>query len=171
MREFNASLDKKTKRLTLLGFGMFFLILISFYPQIEKNSERGLTMLYLLLAIFVLSYVLPYLFRPLKYTVTSDELIVKRLIKPYVIKLSEIKKIREISEEELKGTKRIFGSGGVFGYFGKFRNKNFGTMTFLTTRTDNRVYILTAEGKNIVLSPDDSEEFVKTIASRINGEG
>ncbi len=171
MKEFGATLDKKTKTMTFLGIAMFAFILFSFLPQLQKGERGGELGFYLTLALFLVAFLLPYLFHPVKYVLTEDELIIKRVIKPYVIKIREIKQIRPVSKDELRGTLRVFGSGGVFGYFGKFRNKNFGTMIFFTTRTDNRVYILTADGKNIIVSPDNVEEFVETVNKRIEKIG
>ena len=167
MKEFSATMDKKTKRLTLLGILIFFVFLGLTTPSILDNPKNGYISIILLAVVLIFAYLVPFLYRPIKYVITNDELIIVRLIKPYKIRLNEIKKVEPISKEDLKGTVRVFGSGGAFGYFGKFRNKKYGTMTFFTTRTDNRVYILTSEGKNIIISPDDSENFVSSLKELI----
>ncbi len=170
MKEFEISLDKKAKTGTVLIFVIITMVLISFIPRLENGDTRSIVLFVIIIVFDIAVFLLPYLYRPLKYIVTENELIIKRLIKPVVIDLSEIKKITPLSREDMIGTIRVFGSGGVFGYFGKFRNKRYGMMTLYTTRTDNRVHILTSEGKNIILSPDNVDEFIKAVESKIAKE-
>ena len=56
---------------------------------------------------------------------------------------------------------RKFGSGGVFGYIGKFWNKQQGNMIWYATDMKNPVMIETKNGKKIVLTPDDREQFLE----------
>ena len=55
---------------------------------------------------------------------------------------------------------RVFGVGGLFGYFGLFRNSRYGTMIWYATRRDQFVVIERSNGKTIVLTPDDPNLFV-----------
>ncbi len=167
MKEFSVSLDKRAKMFTALGVVLFIII---FYPiMTDPNAKANMKnfSVVLLIILFVLTYLIPYLFHPVKYVIDNEKLIIKRPLKPYEIELKEIKKIEPLNEEDLKGKIRVFGSGGVFGYFGKFRNKRFGTMSFFATRLSNYVHILTIDGKNLILTPDDREEFIRTIADKI----
>ena len=167
MKEFSVSLDKRAKMFTALGVVLFIII---FYPiMTDPNAKANMKdiSVILIVVLLVLTYLIPYLFRPIKYVIDDKRLIIKRPLKPYEIELKEIKKIEPLNEEDLKGKIRVFGSGGVFGYFGKFRNKRFGTMLFFATRLSNYVHILTIDGKNIILTPDERDEFIKTITDKI----
>jgi len=55
---------------------------------------------------------------------------------------------------------RTFGVGGLFGYFGKFWNKEYGNMTWYATRRDKAIMIITKENKKIILTPDEVEKFI-----------
>jgi len=99
----------------------------------------------------------PYYFKPLKYIVSENKIIVKRLFKDVIIEVGQIKKISLVQRETMKNTLRAMGNGGVFGYYGKFRNPVFGDMRWYATRTDNFVVIETEDSEKIVLTPDDTE--------------
>jgi Ca2+/Na+ antiporter len=161
MKEFTATMDKTVKKSTLFSLLMFVLIFIYFLYISMQSGNYLATILFLILAF--LSYLLPLLFRPQKYIITDNELEIKRTVGSVKIRLEDIKKVERIDETALRGIKRVFGSGGIFGYFGIFKNKELGTMRLYTTRKDERVYILTSEGKNIIISPDNSEEFVQAL--------
>jgi len=72
-----------------------------------------------------------------------------------VIPLENVKDVFVATRESMKWTIRTFGNGGLFGYFGKFRNGNYGNMTWYATRSNNYVMIITASDKKIVLTPDE----------------
>lgn len=71
------------------------------------------------------------------------------------IKLADIREIRVVSDPEMAGAIRIFGVGGLFGYYGRYYVPQLGSMIFYATRRDNQVYIQTKQGKKIVLTPQN----------------
>ncbi len=167
MKEFSVSLDKRAKMFTALGIVLFVVIFYPIFTDPKGNPETKTLSLILIFVLLLLTYLIPYLFHPVKYVIDDEKLIIKRPLKPYIIELKEIKKIEPLDDDALKGKIRVFGSGGAFGYFGKFRNKRFGTMIFFATRLSNYVHILTIDGKNIILTPDEREDFVNTITNKI----
>jgi len=60
---------------------------------------------------------------------------------------------------------RLFGSGGLFGYFGLFWNREFGTMTWYATRRDQAIMIITSSHKKLVITPDETDAFMQAYAS------
>jgi len=104
------------------------------------------------------------MFRTQKYVVNNNELIIKRPVKERKIQISDIQEIRLINPGEMFGTIRTFGVGGLFGYYGLFYNRTFGSMTLYTTQRKNRVIIKTKSNSKIVISPDDLSlvDFVKS---------
>ena len=96
-----------------------------------------------------------YILRPLGYTVDGNRITVKRPFKNYVLDIRKVKKVIFANTDSMKWTLRTFGNGGLFGYFGKFRNKTFGNMTWYATRRSNYVIIETTDNRRIVLTPDD----------------
>jgi hypothetical protein len=73
---------------------------------------------------------------------------------------TDIKTVEHIDKNDLKWSIRIFGVGGLFGYWGKFRNKKMGSMTWYATRRNNVVLVTTIHQKKIILTPNEPEKFV-----------
>ena len=69
--------------------------------------------------------------------------------------ISEIKVISKINPGVMIGGIRLFGVGGLFGYYGKYYNFKLGHLTLYTTQKRNRILMTMTTGKKIVISPDD----------------
>jgi hypothetical protein len=110
--------------------------------------------------ILLLIYFICLLLKPINYQITEKELIIHRLIKNVHIKRSEIESLEVLEKSALTGSIRIFGVGGLFGWYGRFANKQLGTMTWYVTRRDKPILILTKSNKSIIISPDEVETFV-----------
>jgi hypothetical protein len=110
--------------------------------------------------ILLLIYLICLLLKPINYQITEKELIIHRLIKNVHIKRSEIESLEVLEKSALSGSIRIFGVGGLFGWYGRFANKQLGTMTWYVTRRDKPILILTKSNKSIIISPDEVETFV-----------
>jgi hypothetical protein len=110
--------------------------------------------------ILLLIYFICLLLKPINYQITEKELIIHRLIKNVHIKRSEIESLEVLEKSALSGSIRIFGVGGLFGWYGRFANKQLGTMTWYVTRRDKPILILTKSNKSIIISPDEVETFV-----------
>ena len=93
-------------------------------------------------------------------------MIIHRAIKNRVIKISEIIEIKTVDSNDLSGTIRTFGNGGLFGYYGKYYNSKFGNMIWYVTQRRNRILIETNQGKKIIISPDDIGMVEKVKAQR-----
>ncbi len=65
-----------------------------------------------------------------------------------------------VDKDKMGWAIRIFGVGGLFGYFGKFANKEMGNMTWYATRRDKTVLVTTTGNKKIIVTPDEPEAFV-----------
>ena len=157
--EYKATLDLKSKIITgfcgvlFAGISIYNIKLIDF-----KSDELAQPVILLLTTILVLSiFIFCYLYRPLKYVVDTNRVIVKRPIKDLIIEFSNIKHAFLPTRESMKWTIKTFGNGGLFGYFGSFRNQTYGGMTWYATRTGNYLIIVTKDNNKIVLTPDDTE--------------
>ncbi len=154
---YSASMDKLTKGITI-GFTILFfatnLAVFSFSFKEHLLSSS------LLLIGLTLMYLLVYIYRPQYYQLTDDFLVIQRRISGVRIERSFIKNSEQISSDQLRYAMRVFGVGGVFGYFGKFRTSKMGMMTWYATRRDRFVLVETFEGKKIILTPDEPEKMV-----------
>lgn len=154
---FHASLDTLAKWLTIIVSVLLLFMVgkaIQYYPNHPAGSVLSVT-----LASAVVLFSL--LYRPLNYALTDEYLIVHRLFRDVTIKRKDIKSIRQLRKDELKGTLRLFGVGGFFGYFGFFGNYKLGDMTWYLTRRDTAILIETTTGRKIILSPDEPAIFTE----------
>lgn len=155
--KFSVSLDKTAKYLSL--FISIFVVVTLIVAYIVSEDRQT----FLLVGpIVTISIFLAYLWKPSSYEITSEHVIVHRLIGAAKYERSRIINVRAGEPEEIKNAIRLFGSGGMFGYFGKFRNKHLKTFVLQCTRRDNLVMIFTDKGLK-VLSPDDPQGLIQAL--------
>jgi len=159
---FKTSLDKLAKGITIGVIVIFsFIIGGQLIPAYGLDPIKSLLLIGLLTAICLLCY----LFRPLTYILTNDNLVIHRLFNDVIIKRQSILTAREVNKRDMGLTIRTFGVGGLFGYFGKFSNSKIGRLTMYGTRRNNTVLIETAK-KKFILTPDEPIEFVRQLLNR-----
>jgi hypothetical protein len=159
---FKTSLDKLAKVvtavITILFTAIIFLQLI--FIQDFGNISSIITITTLLI-----SYLIAFIFRPISYIILDEFLVIHRPLLDIKIALNEIENMVVLDSQELKGTIRTFGVGGLWGYWGSFANSRIGAMKWYATRMSNAVLITTGNNKKIVLTPDDPELFVEKLKS------
>ena len=99
---------------------------------------------------------LSYAYSPRRYLLSERFVTVHRLIGKVSIPLDEIREIRKAGEDDFRGCLRLWGSGGLFGYYGLFRTSKLGKSTWYLTSRDNEVLVVT-DAKRLLLSPDDAD--------------
>lgn len=97
-----------------------------------------------------------YLYSVTGISLDDKSLYIERPIGAKKILIHDILEANPIDKKELKGTIRGFGNGGIFGYYGKFFNSKFGSMTWYVTRRDRLIMLKLRNSKLILISPDDS---------------
>jgi len=145
--EYKASLDTFTKIITTACFVLFVVVgqksvgaLIVANGDPVKILIHSGTML-LLAAVLIGSW----LYAPQSYTVDSQDLIINRPIGKIRISFRDIKQVRRLANSETKGTIRIFGVGGLFGYFGRFYTPGIGRISFYATQRKNNIRIVSTQ--------------------------
>jgi predicted MFS family arabinose efflux permease len=157
MKTFTTSLDKFNKTTTIFVI-ILLLVIISVVFYLTPNSEQSIADSIMFLPIILC--MVTYLFRPNNYSVSSDKLLIHRLINNVKIDRNNIQSVQEIDESQVKNSLRTFGVGGFFGNFGTFWNGKLGKMTWYVTRKNNFVLVETKDQKKIILTPDKPVEFV-----------
>jgi len=146
---FAASWDSMTKVIsavvTVLLFSPAFAVHFAWIPMVA--------------AVILLA---AYAWSPQSYQIRDGALIVKRLAGNVRITLSTVRQVRPAGGDDLGGCVRLFGSGGLFGWYGLFRTTKLGKSIWYMTNRQNAV-VLIADGKTILVSPDDVERFVNAI--------
>lgn len=155
--EYKASLDTLAKGITI---GIFILLIVIGQKSVRTLLvAQGDTTTILIhtgtLLLFIVILLGSWLYAPQSYTVDSNDLTIRQPIGKVSIKLSDIKQVWTLADNETKGTIRTFGVGGLFGYFGKFHTPGIGHMTFYASQRKNKILIVTNSDKKIVITPDD----------------
>ena len=63
---------------------------------------------------------------------------------------------------------RLFGSGGLYGYYGIFMFKGIGTVRMHATNRHKLVLVTDVNGRKHLLSPDDPERFIQHTQTRFS---
>jgi hypothetical protein len=139
------------------------------YDSAAKTISAAVTVMFLVLGLatqsiavgilFALILAAAFAYSPTGYSIADGFLSVHRVVGNLRIPLASIREVRVASGEDLQGCVRIFGSGGLFGYYGLFRSPKLGKSTWFVTQHSHAVIIVTAAG-NFVLSPDDVDGLI-----------
>lgn len=124
-----------------------FLTLAMTISIIPWNS-LGSIILFCLIAL-CLAYGLAVM--PIWIKVTDKTIRVQQLLGHKTFKKADIT-IQPIEKENLKGSIRVFGSGGYGGYTGWFRNKHLGKYFMLILNQKELALIQTQSGKKYVIN-------------------
>lgn len=116
-----------------------------------------------LLASIVLALILvSYAYSPRGYTLDPGFAVVRRLAGAVNIPLADIQEVRTANAEDVRGCIRLWGSGGLFGYYGLFRTSKLGKCTWYVTDRKKLVVLITRT-KTFLLSPDDVNGFISAV--------
>ena len=170
--EFPTTWGRLTRLITVsavgLAFGVSAYILVLGAAQLSHARSVGTLMIVVAVADILLMLKAAAL-APGGYFVTPREIVVRRILGSVRIPLSDVTDVRS-GGDILKGVLWLGGSGGLFGFFGKFRRPGMGTFMAYATRLDRLVLIERGNATPIVLSPDEPERFVEEV-SRVLSDG
>ena len=154
---YKATLDKTSKIITGLAIVLFLAVIIFNFQAIdfESNIWFHYGANFFSLTLLVLVYSAFYLFRPIEYIVDKEKITIKRPLRDITLTIKDIKNVYMTKKDTMKRSVRTFGNGGLFGYYGKFRNEAFGNMTWYATKRYNYLILETNDNQRIVLTPDD----------------
>ncbi len=102
--------------------------------------------------LFALIIALCYAFSPRGYVISEGSVFVKRLIGSVRIPLDAIRHVRAADSEDRRGCIRVFGNGGLFGYYGVYRTARLGTCNWYVTNRSNAVVLITDTRPIVALS-------------------
>jgi hypothetical protein len=111
----------------------------------------------LLTVLFGSALFLPYLWSPRAYVLSTDSVIVKRVLGDVRIVIAKEPKRWRWTWWGL----RLWGSGGLYGYFGIFAFRGIGRVRMYATNRHNMVLIEDSMRRRHLLSPDDPERFIQ----------
>lgn len=142
---------------TSVTIAVLILIVSSCYFVCVKEFPSSMVWLkYTLIIVFLATIIGTSLLMPLRLTIESDKITLYRLVGAIHIPFKDIVEVKAIPNSETAYSIRLFGSGGLFGYLGKFRNKKLGNYTMYATnlnelilvRTDRKTYVFSCKNRD-----------------------
>ena len=149
---FAAPWDNLVKAVTICVFAFMIFVMIVF-----GFVADSLSILVGMLALYSALLGSPYLWAPRAYTVTDNKIIVKRLISDFQITAAQ-------KPERWRWTWwgiRLFGSGGLYGYYGYFSFRGLGRVCMHATNRNNLVLVKDEKGRRFLLSPSEPDKFIQ----------
>jgi hypothetical protein len=146
---FSASYDSTTKFISLAVIVLLLVVAVAI-PGVAVVCLSALLL------------VGAYAWSPRSYTISDRSIIVRRLIGNVRIPLDGIRELRIATPDDFRGCIRMFGNGGLFGYYGQFRTSKLGRCTWYVTNQRNAVVVITG-AKTALFSPDDMDGFLAAI--------
>ena len=148
---FSASYDRTTKIVSAAALVVFLAIVV---------ATQSVVVGCLTAAIVVGAYA----WSPRGYAVSDGCVEVSRLIGNVRIPLDGIREARAATADDFRGCLKLFGNGGLFGYYGLFRTSKLGKSTWYVTNRGKAVVVVTGE-KTVLFSPDDMDGFIAALGA------
>ena len=114
--------------------------------------SAGMTAVIVTYIIIILLAIWVLLTMPRYLIIQNGLLIITHPIGRTVIEKSQVVKLEAIERSDLRGSIRLFGSGGFFGWFGIFRNSKFGVYRIYCGQLENLYHIKTLTKSYIISS-------------------
>jgi aminopeptidase-like protein len=143
-----------------------FVTLLIFHKRHHLGNGRFLQQIAVVTTVVtVLPCCLVYLYSPQKIRVTNSSIEIIRIIKPVEIPIGNIITAKKYTSFGKTKSKRVFASGGLFGYYGRFSNNELGDFEMYATKLDELV-LITTETKRYLISCESSEKFIADVQSK-----
>jgi hypothetical protein len=152
-QSFSAPYDRTTKIITAIV--CVILVGIPFITKIFALAALGWSLI-----------ALCYAYSPLGYAVSERSVVVRRLIGRVRIPIEGVREIRPATPDDFRGCLRLWGSGGMFGYYGLFRTTKLAKCTWYVTSRAKAVVLIT-ETKTTLFSPDDVDRFLTAVRTEV----
>ncbi len=131
----------------------------------QYNKYGNDAIVWVLLGIMVFWAFSCLFYSPLSIELTDDSLLINRSLRIKEIPLSAIYSV-ELCPPTM-GEKRICGSGGMFGYWGWFSQRDLGKYFAYYGKASDCFLVKLKSGKQYLLGCEDAPEMVEEIRKRI----
>jgi len=143
----------------LIGLAIFALL----------NTPHG----WIFSILMLLTIIIPYLLSPRRYFFEGSKLIIEKVIGTKItIPLTEIEAYLFVPNFLKLKPIRVFGNGGLFGYYGIFATNDYGIINCQLKSLKN-VFILKSKIGSFAISPSESanfEDYFKNVVIGITGK-
>lgn len=146
---------------------IIILVASTYFIWTDDFPSSMLWLKYTLIVVFIATIIGGLGYMPIRLTIGNDKIILHRLFGAINIPIKDIIEIKAILNSETAFSIRIFGSGGLFGYLGKFKNKILGNYTMYATNV-NELILIRTDRKTYVFSCKNRDEFIESVKLRNN---
>ena len=94
-------------------------------------------------------------YSPQRLEISASQITILRRYNSITILRSAIVSIRPLQKKDMSWTINLGGCGGLYGYFGSFRNRQLGEFTLYATAMDNLYLITLSNGQKVVIGCDE----------------
>lgn len=123
---------------------------------------------YILASLSIAGFVFILAFIPHQTEITSKRITIRHLGWKTIIFTNEIISVRAILSDEITKSIRVFGSGGLGGYLGYFKNPHIGKYILWATEKHNLILIETQNQKYVISSiPSKELPHIENLIKRI----
>ena len=129
-----------------------------------KLPPKQLLLLILLIAAL---FGMAYLLRPYQYLLDHEKLVIHKQLLPKTILFKDIAQIEPVDYKDLGIKFRMWGSGGLWGWYGIFYSFEKGKIILQIGNKEALMMITTHQGQKIVLSPTEIQEFSKSLKQKL----
>ncbi|RFS20116.1 hypothetical protein DVR12_20585 [Chitinophaga silvatica] len=154
--KYSARYDTLTKVITII----VIIFVVSLFVLIISSKPGNTVPGNVALIILAVSILVTFGYSPRYYSITEDAIIIKRIFSDISIPFEDVVNISIIEKSAIRGSLRVFGSGGLFGYLGIFRSSNLGKYQMWSTNCETLV-LIECMNKKIVISPSDNNDFIE----------
>jgi len=109
--------------------------------------------------LFPLLICLAYAYSPRGYAISGGAIVIRRLIGNIRVPLADVREIRAGTPDDFTGCLRLWGNGGLFGYYGIYQTAKLGKCYWYVTNR-SRTVIVATQARILVLTPDDAAGFM-----------
>lgn len=159
MTVYETFLDKKTKLITLGITTLLFIVTLS---QLGFFGAKPTSLALFIAVLLGIVYAICFALSPKNYATTENAFIINKRVGKVMVNRNEIVNVELLAKDALDRSLRTFGVGGLFGYFGKFYNKNYGKMIWYASSKTNAI-LITTNAKKIVVTPQEAEKLFKDL--------
>lgn len=138
----------------------------AFYIMSIKWPIEMLWLKYLMIAIFLITIIVGVGFTPIRLNANDEKITIRMIFSSREISLSEVIGANRISKRDISTSLQTFGSGGLFGYLGRFKNDKLGCYYMCATELNNLILIRTSN-KKYVISCTRPHEFIEYVNSQL----
>ena len=94
-------------------------------------------------------------YSPQRLEISASQITILRRYNSITILRSTIVSTRALQQKDMSWTINLGGCGGLYGYFGSFKNRQLGEFSLYATAMDNLYLITLSNGQKVVIGCDE----------------